>query len=47
MRAVLLAGADKTSLNTAGREGSGSDPPGRGSFGNQCVVLAVDAKTTG
>ena len=39
MRAVLLAGADKTSLNTAAVK----DP----SLISQCVVLAVDAKRRG
>ena len=44
MRAVLLAGADKTSLNTAAVKDPTLITRGAEAFGNQCVVLAVDAK---
>ena len=44
MRAVLMAGADKTSLNTAAVKNPDIIREGAIAFGNQCVVLAVDAK---
>lgn len=47
MRAVLLAGADKTSLNTAAVKDPTLITRGAEAFGNQCVVLAVDAKRRG
>lgn len=47
MRAVLLAGADKTSLNTAAVKDPSLISRGAEAFGNQCVVLAVDAKRWG
>lgn len=47
MRAVLLAGADKTSLNTAAVKDPNLITRGAEAFGNQCVVLAVDAKRRG
>ena len=47
MRAVLLAGADKTSLNTAAVKDPNLISRGAEAFGNQCVVLAVDAKRRG
>ncbi|MGP2526667.1 imidazole glycerol phosphate synthase subunit HisF [Acidaminococcus sp. LBK-2] len=47
MRAVLLAGADKTSLNTAAVKDPSLISRGAEAFGNQCVVLAVDAKRRG
>ncbi|MBT8212631.1 MAG: imidazole glycerol phosphate synthase subunit HisF [Acidimicrobiia bacterium] len=47
MRAALRAGADKVAVNTAAVE----DPDVLGrcatEFGEQCVVLAIDAKRTG
>ena len=47
IRALLLAGADKVSINTAAVE----DPKliGRAArkFGSQCIVVAIDAKQTG
>ncbi|MBE0562783.1 MAG: imidazole glycerol phosphate synthase subunit HisF [Ochrobactrum anthropi] len=47
IRKLLLAGADKVSINTA----AVADPDfvGRAAekFGNQCIVVAVDAKRTG
>ena len=47
MRAVLMAGADKTSLNTAAVKNPDIIKEGAIAFGNQCVVLAVDAKRVG
>lgn len=47
MRAVLLAGADKISLNTAAVKDPTLITRGAEAFGNQCVVLAVDAKRRG
>ncbi|HTQ31925.1 MAG TPA: imidazole glycerol phosphate synthase subunit HisF [Opitutaceae bacterium] len=47
IRAMLNAGADKVSLNTAAI----TDPPlisaSSRKFGNQCIVLAIDAKRDG
>lgn len=47
MRAVLMAGADKTSLNSAAVKNPDIIRQGAIAFGNQCVVLAVDAKRVG
>ena len=44
MRAVLRAGADKVSLNTAAVRRPGLLNECAAAFGNQCVVLAIDAK---
>ena len=44
MRAVLMAGADKTSLNTAAVKNPDIIREGAIAFGNQYVVMAVDAK---
>ena len=44
MRAVLRAGADKVSLNTAAVRRPGLLDECAASFGTQCVVLAIDAK---
>ena len=44
IRAVLLAGADKTSLNTAAVEDPSLITGGADVFGAQCVVVAVDAR---
>ncbi len=44
VRAILAAGADKISLNTAAVENPGLVAAGAESFGSQCIVLAVDAK---
>ena len=44
---MLLAGADKTSLNTAAVKDPSLISRGAEAFGNQCVVLAVDAKRRG
>jgi cyclase len=44
MRTILMAGADKVSVNTA----AVLDPPlisqGAAKFGSQCIVVAIDAK---
>lgn len=44
MRAVLLAGAEKVSLNSAAVRNPGLLTEGAEAFGSQCVVLGVDAK---
>ena len=44
MRAVLRAGADKVSLNTAAVLRPGLLDDCAAAFGRQCVVLAIDAK---
>jgi len=47
MRAALLAGADKVSLNSAAVADPALIARGAAIFGSQCVVLAIDAKQTG
>lgn len=44
IRAMLKAGADKTSLNTAAVENPELVRPGAQRFGSQCIVVAIDAK---
>ena len=44
MRALLKAGADKVSVNTAAVENPNIISEGAKKFGSQCIVLAVDAK---
>lgn len=44
MRTILRAGADKVSLNTAAVERPELIAEGAAHFGNQCIVLAIDAK---
>jgi len=44
MRAILLAGADKVSVNTAAVLNPEILTAGAERFGSQCVVLAIDAK---
>lgn len=44
VRRILVAGADKVSLNTAAVENPGLIRAGAERFGSQCIVLAVDAK---
>lgn len=44
MRAILLAGADKVSINTAAVKNPEILSAGAERFGSQCVVLAIDAK---
>ena len=46
IRAVLMAGADKTSLNTAAVMTPELIQKGAEAYGAQCMVLAVDAKKT-
>lgn len=47
IRNALKAGADKTSLNSAAVKNPKLISEGAKSFGNQCIVLAVDAKRCG
>jgi cyclase len=47
MRAVLRAGADKVTLNTAAVERPELVAECAAAFGSQCVVLAIDAKRRG
>jgi cyclase len=44
MRAILLAGADKVSINTAAVKNPEILSAGAERFGSQCIVLAIDAK---
>ena len=44
MRAMLKAGADKISINTAAIDNPQIISEGAKKFGSQCIVLAVDAK---
>jgi cyclase len=44
IRALLLAGADKVSLNTAAVENPSLIREAAERFGSQCIVLAIDAK---
>lgn len=44
MRAILLAGADKTAINTAAIQNPRLISEGAERFGSQCVVVAIDAK---
>lgn len=43
---MLRAGADKVSLNTAAVENPGFVEAAAARFGNQCIVVAIDAKRT-
>lgn len=47
VRNCLLAGADKVSVNTAAVKNPQLIADGAKLFGNQCIVLAVDARKTG
>jgi len=47
MRRLLLAGADKCSMNSAAVARPELVREAAGKFGSQCVVVAVDAKETG
>jgi cyclase len=47
IRAMLKAGADKTSLNTAAIQNPDLVSAGAARFGSQCIVVAIDAKRTG
>lgn len=44
MRAMLLAGADKVSVNTAAIRNPELVRAGAEAFGSQCIVVAIDAK---
>lgn len=44
IRAILRAGADKISLNTAAVQKPGLVTEGAERFGTQCIVVAIDAK---
>src|SRR5215510_6086555 len=44
IRAVLRAGADKVSLNTAALEHPNIISEGAETFGSQCIVVAIDAR---
>ncbi len=46
MRAVLLAGAEKVSVNTAAVLDPGLIAAGAKDFGSQCIVLGMDVKKT-
>jgi len=47
VRTMLLAGADKVSLNTAALHDPLLIKDAANTFGSQCVVVAIDAKRTG
>jgi imidazole glycerol-phosphate synthase subunit HisF len=47
IRDMLLAGADKVSVNTAAIHEPSLINEGAEAFGTQCIVLAIDAKRTG
>jgi cyclase len=44
IRALLNAGADKVSINTAGVRNPGLIEAAAGRYGAQCIVVAIDAK---
>jgi cyclase len=47
MRQMLLAGADKVGVNTAAIRRPEVVDEGANTFGNQCIVVAIDAKRQG
>jgi len=47
IRALLLAGADKVSINTAAVRTPDFVREAAEKFGSQCIVVAIDAKSTG
>jgi cyclase len=47
MRSILRAGADKVAVNTAAVNNPELISQGAANFGNQCVVVAIDARKTG
>ena len=47
VRALLLAGADKVSINTAAVERPGLIGEAARKFGSQCIVVAIDARLGG
>jgi cyclase len=44
IRAILMAGADKASINTAAVQNPSLITEGANHFGSQCIVVAIDAK---
>ncbi|MCB9147837.1 MAG: imidazole glycerol phosphate synthase subunit HisF [Caldilineaceae bacterium] len=44
MRAILLAGADKVSINSAAARNPALITEGARRFGSQCIVVAIDAR---
>ncbi len=44
IRAILMAGADKVSINTAAVQNPSLITEGARRFGSQCIVVAIDAK---
>ncbi len=46
MRKLLYAGADKVSINTAAIKNPSLISDGANNFGNQCIVVAIDAKAS-
>jgi cyclase len=47
MRAMLQAGADKVAINSAAVKDPALITRGAEAFGNQCIVVAIDAKRVG
>jgi len=47
IKETLRAGADKISINTSAVENPDLIQSGAASYGNQCIVVAIDAKQTG
>jgi cyclase len=47
IRSLLLAGADKVSINTAAVSRPGFVKEAARRFGSQCIVVAIDARATG
>jgi cyclase len=47
IRHLLMAGADKTSINTAAIQSPELINAASDKFGSQCIVVAIDAKKTG
>lgn len=47
MRRMLLAGADKVSLNTAAIQNPNVIDEGAAAFGSQAIVVAIDARSNG
>ncbi|MEM7496761.1 MAG: imidazole glycerol phosphate synthase subunit HisF [Pseudomonadota bacterium] len=47
IRALLLAGADKVSINTAAVKDPAFVAAAAAKFGSQCIVVAIDAKASG
>jgi len=47
MRAMLQAGADKVAINSAAVKDPSLIERGADAFGDQCIVVAIDAKRTG